>query len=1031
MIFTAFPVSAEENTDILLYCSDDAYVENSESKKTQAFYSEQVMFFGEVYDRLAFLKFDIGTLSGREFEGALLNVTVSSKTTDKNLKVYETEGEWSGKSLTYASKPRKYKFLTQRPIDKFGIASYDIDVSEAVINAAREGKKHITFVFSSEAATSGVYSSENARESSRPRLTVSKDSVYVPGQVNTDYERPSQKQIAEDIRARVSSASHPYVFGRKEDFEKIREYGFGKDEVMTELYGYVKKTATSYLDLDVQRFDLSSRTLSNAYEAWDRISELAMVYLVEGDTKYAERAWKEMENIIKLDNWIYVLLDNSTTAMAVAVGYDWLYDYLTPERRKAALDAIKQKGLDIVTDIYRNPSIYASSGNPTGTTQTGAIFNPMNHNSHNNMHYLVSAVAIADDNPEYSAYIISNALRASENVMDLLFPDGGYYEGTGYWSYIGPKFALALSAMNSALGTMYGYDKTAGIQKTGYFPLYAQSSVGNIVYNDMYNYVKTDDEEIYFLAKIANDDNLKRLCIERGFKGKYLPLWYKPGELPKEGNSELTLDRQFRNVDLVTMRDTWEGEQEIFAGMRTQEAQRSHQDAGSGGFALDALGVRWVTGLGKEDYGLYDYWNYTQRGTRYTYFARRAEANNCVVINPSADPGQDITKRGTIDKFVSKNKGCFATAELGEVYHEYVKSYKRGIKLFDNRRRLMVQDEMTLLLPSEVYWFMTVKAKDIEILGDGKSAILKYNGRKLHFTVEANSDFTIEAANAVPLASSPNPGGQTVWREYRRIGVHFPKAAEELNITAVLTPFLSEKEIGEKENGFLPMDEWKVEDGECARMMLDSIEVNGERLENFNPYNRFYEIKGTGDLSQYNITAVSDKYDTEVIKNEDEKVFEIIVKDKNGSGDLTSYAVRIKDISETSVDLTKYRELKAARVFATSDDGNVAENVLDGRYDTRWSAEGEQSLTVDLGSSANVAYIGFATYQGNLRKGYYDIYVSENGSDWKFITSGETSGTTLDIEYTKIGHKCRYIKYMGYGNSTGTWNSLTEVKVFG
>ena len=52
-------------------------------------------------------------------------------------------------------------------------------------------------------------------------------------------------------------------------------------------------------------------------------------------------------------------------ACAFAIGYDWLYNALTPEERTTVRDAIVTKALDAVLPIYQRP---AASGAPVRET---------------------------------------------------------------------------------------------------------------------------------------------------------------------------------------------------------------------------------------------------------------------------------------------------------------------------------------------------------------------------------------------------------------------------------------------------------------------------------------------------------------------------------------------------------------------------------------------------------------------------------------------------------------------------------------
>lgn len=117
---------------------------------------------------------------------------------------------------------------------------------------------------------------------------------------------------------------------------------------------------------------------------------------------------------------------------------------------------------------------------------------------------------------------------------------------------------------------------------------------------------------------------------------------------------------------------------------------------------------------------------------------------------------------------------------------------------------------------------------------------------------------------------------------------------------------------------------------------------------------------------------------------------------------------------------------------ASSDDGNVAENVLDGSLDTRWSANGDgQWLALDLGASQTVGSVELAFFKGDQRSTYFEIETSSNGSSWTpVLTNGSSSGSSTSLESFSVAEtEARYVRYVGFGNSSNTWNSVTEFSV--
>ena len=111
-------------------------------------------------------------------------------------------------------------------------------------------------------------------------------------------------------------------------------------------------------------------------------------------------------------------------------------------------------------------------------------------------------------------------------------------------------------------------------------------------------------------------------------------------------------------------------------------------------------------------------------------------------------------------------------------------------------------------------------------------------------------------------------------------------------------------------------------------------------------------------------------------------------------------------------------------------EANPKEAAVDGDLSTRWSAEGDQWLQLDLGEVKTVGYAEVAFANGDARTASFDLLVSADGESWKTVYAGESSGKTLQMEaYPLKNEQARYVRVLGHGNSSNRWNSITEVNV--
>ncbi|GGI08382.1 discoidin domain-containing protein [Egicoccus halophilus] len=126
--------------------------------------------------------------------------------------------------------------------------------------------------------------------------------------------------------------------------------------------------------------------------------------------------------------------------------------------------------------------------------------------------------------------------------------------------------------------------------------------------------------------------------------------------------------------------------------------------------------------------------------------------------------------------------------------------------------------------------------------------------------------------------------------------------------------------------------------------------------------------------------------------------------------------------------------LPVAGVTATSHDGNVPANAVDGSLSTRWSALGDgEQLTADLGTLATVDAVELAWHSGDRRRAVFSLEVSVDGDTWHTVLARtRASGTTLQLERHALAPvEARFVRLTGHGNNLNAWNAVTELEVHG
>lgn len=130
------------------------------------------------------------------------------------------------------------------------------------------------------------------------------------------------------------------------------------------------------------------------------------------------------------------------------------------------------------------------------------------------------------------------------------------------------------------------------------------------------------------------------------------------------------------------------------------------------------------------------------------------------------------------------------------------------------------------------------------------------------------------------------------------------------------------------------------------------------------------------------------------------------------------------------------RAVDVKAVTASSHDGNVPQNTLDGDLDTRWSAAGDgQWIAYEFRKVTRVAAIEIAWFRGDERAASFEVQTSSDGRDWAQIFEGFSSGSTLNLErYSLDPTDATHIRVVGHGNTSrdkAPWNSITEVVILG
>lgn len=787
---------------------------------------------------------------------------------------------------------------------------------------------------------------------------------------------------------------------------------------------YIKKScnnvissAEKFLDTEPVEYDNSAAT-GLKRDGVNKMPVLAMAYNLTKDERYARRLWEELETVCAYSDWgPYHFLDVGDFARCVAYAYDWMYDYWTDSQKRIIRNAIVRNGFKPAMLYWRQEYFFF--------TETS------NWNQVINSGLGMAALVIADE-PGYEEIgneVLNRTIDALPNGLSSFAPDGACMEGVSYWEYAKQTFFQYNASLYQALGTDYGLSDMEGLSKTGYFPiLIAGSTKTSFNFGDAYGALILDPV-MFWIARRYDHPEITGYVLEmQPAGGSWAALgMYRPDhEFDGDFRDSMPKDFFFRGpLHIATMRSSWHDSDALFVAFKGANTKLGHGDLDAGTFVLDALGVRWAVDLGSEDYSHPGMFDTGAGGQRWTYYRKRAEGNNTLVINPDAKDDQKVGVSSEITKFETSDGAVYGIIDMQPAYQDRAADVKRGIALIHNRSAVLVQDEIKTSKPSDIYSFIHTMAS-IEIADGGKRAIMSSGGQRMCVDLLEPAAGTLMEMEAGPMDTSPKQDANMNNAGYRKLAVKLTKASDP-RIALLFTPLKTgQSEADITLPAVKPLSEWSSYLGSSSG--LTSLSVNGVPVTGFSTFNTSYTLT-EGIVGRVTAEAASGSTAeiTQAKRVGDSAFITVRMPDESKLNYSVTFAEKVPAVVS---ERTPYYEIKGVRASEVPQPENPPESAIDNDFGTRWSAEGEQWLEIDLGEALPVSGLMMACFSGATRKSIFSIETSGDGQSWTKVYSGESSGKTEDFEtYEFEKTYARYVRVAGSGNSQSKWNSITEVQV--
>jgi len=514
---------------------------------------------------------------------------------------------------------------------------------------------------------------------------------------------------------------HPRILLLKGEENQIKE-AISKNPIWNKMNLTILRESDSMINLKLlERIQIGRRLLDKSRECLRRVFYLSYAYRMTGEEKYFLRAEQEMLNVSRFSDWNPShFLDVAEMTMGIAIGYDWLYDKLSPESRKIIGDAILKKGLEPSFDSNYNWFLSANH-NWNQVCNAGMTF---------------GALSIYENSTELADSIIKRAISTIKLPMEAYKPDGAYPEGYSYWDYGTTFNVLFMSAIEKLFMTYFGLDQIPGFLKTSIF-LQNMTGATGLCFNWGDSRLGGQlNPAMFWFAQINNNPSL--LWVEK----KYLQT-HDFSKLTDERllpaimiwGKDISFDKIIKPVSkfyigqganpVCLMRTSWSDPNAIFLGFKVGSASVNHAHMDIGSFIMESDGVRWASDFGMQEYESLEskginVFGREQDAQRWSIFRLNNFVHNTLTVNNQLQLVKGYAK---IDKYSDNSKFAFAISDLSSVYEKQLASAKRGVGIVNSKYVLIRDELMAENQETKVRWTMLTTA-DVEITGKNSITLL-------------------------------------------------------------------------------------------------------------------------------------------------------------------------------------------------------------------------------------------------------------------------------------------------------------------
>lgn len=469
---------------------------------------------------------------------------------------------------------------------------------------------------------------------------------------------------------------------------------------LQQMHNYVISKSDDMLKQAPVRYEKNGkRLLAVSRLALTRIFFLSYSYRLTEDQEYLHRAEQELLAVSNFDDWNPShFLDVGEMSMAVAIGYDWLYEDLNKSTLRKIRKAIVEKAF-VPSENDQYSWFYGSTSNWNQVCNAGLV---------------MAALAIYEEDPARSKKIIDKAIATNVKALKNYGPDGNYPEGPGYWSYGTSYQVMMLAGLEGVLGTDFGLSQAEGFLASAEYMLFSTGPSGQYFnYSDCISKPYPSYPMFWFANKLQKPHlihqeiqlikNGEYFHYRHGNDDRLLPsaLIFSVGIDMKEA-TDMKMEKKLwtgnGETPVAYFRTSWENDNAKYLGVKGGYAAVSHGHMDQGAFVYDIGELRWAMDFGSQQYeslentGV-DLWDMSQYGQRWEVFRLNNLNHNTLSIN---NQPHNVNGKASIVKTYDEEDALGVQLDLTEVLNirNEIERATREIKLIDESI-LTIEDHVT------------------------------------------------------------------------------------------------------------------------------------------------------------------------------------------------------------------------------------------------------------------------------------------------------------------------------------------------